>query len=171
VVTVGKAFGGGFPVSGLITTDEIAKAKPWSNPSGSSSSYGGNPLAAAAAATSLAIIDEEMLVENARVVGAMMLRELEGFVDRYPFVGHARGAGLFLGLELVKDKQTREPLARRVTERIFHECVARGLLCMVYAASFRLQPALTIDEATARNGLAILREVFDWVEREKIWQD
>jgi 4-aminobutyrate aminotransferase-like enzyme len=102
-------------------------------------------------------------------VGAMMLRELEGFVERYPFVGHARGAGLFLALELVRDKKTKEPLSRRVTERIFQECVKRGLLCMVYAASFRLQPALTIDEATARNGLAILREVFDWVEREGFW--
>jgi 4-aminobutyrate aminotransferase-like enzyme len=100
----------------------------------------------------------------------MMLKELEGLVDRYPFVGHARGAGLFLGVELVSDKKTRAPLPRRVTERIFQECVARGLLTMAYAASFRLQPALTIDEATARNGLAILREVFDWVEREKIWE-
>src|SRR5262249_31687806 len=102
-------------------------------------------------------------------VGEFMLRELQGFVERYPFVGHARGAGLFLGLELVKDKKTKEPLARRTTERIFKECVARGLLTMSYAASFRLQPALTIDEGTARNGLAVLREVFDVVEREKIW--
>jgi 4-aminobutyrate aminotransferase-like enzyme len=169
IVTIGKAFGGGFPLSGVLTTDAIAQAKPWSNPSGSSSSYGGNPLGAAAGAAALRIIEDEKLVDNARRVGEIMLHELHGFVERYPFCGHARGAGLFMGLELVKDKKTKEPLPRRVTERIFKECVARGLFTMAYAASFRLQPALTIDEATARNGLAILREVFDLVERERIW--
>ncbi|HVU52657.1 MAG TPA: aminotransferase class III-fold pyridoxal phosphate-dependent enzyme [Polyangia bacterium] len=170
VVTIGKAFGGGFPLSGLLTTDEIAQAKPWGVPSGSSSSYGGNPLGAAAGAAALRIIDEERLTENAREVGAVMLRELEGFVERYPFVGFVQGAGLFLRVELVRDKKTKEPLPRRLTERIFAECVRRGLLTMAYAASFRIQPALTIDEATARNGLAILAEVFDAVAREGTWR-
>jgi 4-aminobutyrate aminotransferase / (S)-3-amino-2-methylpropionate transaminase / 5-aminovalerate transaminase len=170
IVTIGKAFGGGFPLSGLLTTDEIARALPWGIPSGSSSSYGGNPLGAAAGAAALRIIDEEQLAENARVVGDVMLRELEGFVERYPFVGFVQGAGLFLRVELVKDKKTKEPLPRRVTDRIFMECVRRGLLTMAYAASFRIQPALTIDEATARNGLAILAEVFDAVARDGYWR-
>jgi 4-aminobutyrate aminotransferase-like enzyme len=170
VVTIGKAFGGGFPLSGLLTTDEIAQAKPWGIPSGSSSSYGGNPLGAAAGAAALRIIDEEKLTENARDVGAAMLKELEGFVERYPFVGFVQGAGLFLRVELVRDKKTKEPLPRKITERIFAECVRRGLLTMAYAASFRVQPALTIDEATAKNGLAILAEVFDTVAREGYWR-
>jgi 4-aminobutyrate aminotransferase-like enzyme len=171
VVTIGKAFGGGFPLSGLLTTDEVAAAKPWGNPSGSSSSYGGNPLGAAAGAAALRIIDEEKLVENARVVGEALKRELIEFVDRYPFVGFVDGAGLLIRMELVKDKKTKQPLPRRVTERIFGELVRRGLLTMAYAASFRIQPALTIDEATARNGVAILREVFDLVARERLWQE
>ncbi|MBC8133235.1 MAG: aspartate aminotransferase family protein [Deltaproteobacteria bacterium] len=169
IVTIGKAFGGGFPLSGVLTTDEISVAKPWSVPSGSSSSYGGNPLGAAAGAEALKIIDDEHLTENARVVGEFMLRQLRSFVDRYPFVGFVDGAGLFLRVELVKDKKTKEPLPRAITERIFGECVRRGLLTMAYTASFRIQPALTIDEATARNGLAILGEVFDTVLREKWW--
>jgi len=170
VVTIGKAFGGGFPLSGLLTTDEISSAKPWGNPSGSSSSYGGNPLGAAAGAAALKIIDEENLVDNARVVGEVMLHELRDMCERYPFVGHVDGVGLMLRMELVKDKKTKEKLPKRVTERIFTEAVRRGLLTMAYAASFRIQPALTIDEATARNGLAILREVFDAVEREGLWR-
>jgi len=170
IVTIGKAFGGGFPVSGVLTTDEISQAKPWSIPSGSSSSYGGNPLASAAAASALRIIDEERLEENSKTVGAMMLRELQGFEQRFPFVGYVQGSGLFLRVELVKDRKTKEPLPRKVTERIFMECVRRGLLTMSYTASFRLQPALTIDEATAKNGLAILGEVFETVLREKWWQ-
>jgi len=169
IVTIGKAFGGGFPLTGILTTDAIAQAKPWGNPSGSSSSYGGNPLGAAAGATALRIIDEERLTENAATVGGVMLRELEALPEQYPFVGFVQGAGLFLRIELVKDRKSKEPLPRRVTERIFMECVRRGLLTMAYSASFRLQPALTIDEATARNGIAILREVFDLVLREKLW--
>jgi 4-aminobutyrate aminotransferase / (S)-3-amino-2-methylpropionate transaminase / 5-aminovalerate transaminase len=170
IMTVGKAFGGGFPLSGIVTTDEISAAKPWSHPSGSSSSYGGNPLGAMAGATSLKIIVEERLVENAAQVGAAMLKELEGLVDRYPFVGCVQGQGMFMRMELVRDKTSKEPLPRPVTERIFHECVKRGLLTMAYAASFRIQPALTMDEATAKNGIAVLTEVFDLVERERWWQ-
>jgi 4-aminobutyrate aminotransferase-like enzyme len=170
IMTVGKAFGGGFPLSGIVTTDEISAAKPWSNPSGSSSSYGGNPLGAAAGAAALKIIDDEKLVDNAAQVGAFMLRELESFVDRYPFVGLVQGAGLFLRMELVKDKISKEPLARPVTERLFHECVRRGLLTMIYSANFRLQPALTLDQATASNGLAVLAEVFDTAKREGWWK-
>jgi len=170
IVTLGKAFGGGFPLSGVLTTDEIAAAKPWSNPSGSSSSYGGNPLGAAAGAESLRIIEEEHLTENARIVGELMLDELRGFVERYPFVGFVDGAGLFLRIELVRDKQTKQPLSRAVTERIFGECVRRGLLTMAYAPSVRLQPALTIDEATAKTGLGILAEVFDRVRNEAWWK-
>jgi 4-aminobutyrate aminotransferase-like enzyme len=170
VVTLGKAFGGGFPLSGVLTTDEIAAARPWSAPSGSSSSYGGNPLAAAAGAAALRILDEEDLAANARDVGAVLLRELEGFVERYPFVGFVQGAGLLLRVELVRDRATKELLSRRVTERIFLGCLRRGLLTMAYAPSFRLQPALTLDAATARNGLAILAEVFDELAREGTWR-
>ena len=170
IVTIGKAVGGGFPLSALATRDEIAVSKPWSNQSGSSSSYGGNPLAAAAGAASLRIIEDENLVENSRRVGALMLRELETWVDRYSFVGVARGSGMFMAMELVSDKVAKTPLTRKVTERIFGECVKRGLLTMSYSASFRLQPPLTTDEATAMNGLAVLKEVFDLVEREAWWK-
>jgi len=170
IMTVGKAFGGGFPLSGIVTTDEISAAKPWSVPSGSSSSYGGNPLGAAAGAAALKIIDDEGLVENSGTVGAAMLRELQGFVDRYPFVGYVDGAGLFLRVELVKDKASKEPLPRTVTDRIFKECVRRGLLTMAYSASFRIQPALTIDEATAKNALGLLAEVFDDAAKSGWWK-
>ncbi len=169
IVTIGKAFGGGFPLSGLITSRAVASAKPWSNPSGSSSSYGGNPLAAAAGAAALRIIDEEDLVANSRLVGRELLRMLEPFADDYPFVGTVRGRGLLIGMELVRNKRTKEPLERTVTERLFHECLKRGLLTMAYSPSFRLQPPLTTDEATARNAVAILREAFDVIKATGTW--
>jgi 4-aminobutyrate aminotransferase / (S)-3-amino-2-methylpropionate transaminase / 5-aminovalerate transaminase len=166
IVTLGKAFGGGYPLSGVLTTDAIANAKPWAAPSGSSSSYGGNPLAAAAGAAALRVLDDEELVESARVVGEQMLQELARFVDEYPFVGEVRGRGLLAAIELVRSKRTKEPLSTTATRRIYDACVARGLLAMTYAPRVRLQPALTIDHATASNGVAILREVFDLAKRE-----
>jgi 4-aminobutyrate aminotransferase-like enzyme len=170
IVTLGKAFGAGFPLSGVLTTDTISSAVPWSVPSGSSSSYGGNALGAAAGAAALRTLDEEQLVENSRVVGEQMLRELEAFEDDYPFVGQVRGRGLFLALELVSDKRTKHPLSSRITRRMYDACVQRGLLSMVYAPRVRLQPALTIDLETARNGIAVLREVFDLAKNER-WCD
>ncbi len=170
IVTLGKAFGGGFPLSGLLTTDEIAQAKPWSAPSGSSSSYGGNPLGAAAGLAALRAIDREGLVENARVVGAALLRELEPFTERYPFVAEVRGRGMFLAIELVRDRATRAPLSPTATRALFDDCVRRGLFAMTYAPRVRLQPALTLDVATARNAAGILREVFDHAASTGLWK-
>lgn len=170
IVTLGKQFGGGFPMSALISKDEIVNTKPWSNPSGSSSSYGGNPLASKAAATSLKIIDEEGLVENSRVVGEYFLNKLKPFEEKYSFIGEVRGAGLFLSIEMVKDKKTKEPLAKAICNRIFEENLKRGLLTMAYAPSFRIQPAMTIDTKTVDTCVAILAEVFDYVQKEKLWE-
>jgi 4-aminobutyrate aminotransferase-like enzyme len=99
-----------------------------------------------------------------------MLAELRAFSEEFPFVGHVDGRGLLLGIRLVRDKKTRKPLARRATRRIFAECLQRGLLTMAYTANFRIQPALTIDLATARNGLAVLREVFLHVQKARLWE-
>ena len=170
VMTIGKAFGGGFPLTGVMTTDAIAVARPWSLPSGSSSSFGGNPLAAAAGVAALDTLDAEDLIENSRSVGAAMLAALSSFESDYPFVGLVRGRGLFLSIELVEDKRTREPLSKTVTRRLFDECTRRGLLTMAYSPHFRIQPSLTIDEATAMNGVAILREVFDLAKQQR-WDD
>ncbi len=168
IVTLGKTFGGGFPLSGVLTTDAIASSKPWSNASGSSSSYGGNPLACAAGAAVLRIVEDEDLVANSLVVGRAMLEALESMVEEFPFIGQVRGEGLLLAIELVSDKKTREPLSTAVCERIYRACIQRGLLTMAYTSRVRLQPALTIDAATAHNGLAILREVFT-LAREERW--
>jgi len=170
IVTLGKAFGGGYPLSGLLTRDDIAAAAPWSRPSGSSSSYGGNPLAAAAGAATLRILEDEDLPGNAKKVGTLMLDLLQPFVERYPFVGHVRGQGLMLGIELVEDKTTKVPLGKPAMRLVFQGCLQRGLLCMASSPSLRLQPALTLDEATARTGVAILQEVLDDLARTGAWR-
>ncbi len=170
IVTMGKGLGAGFPVSGLASTDEITQAKPWGSPSGSSSSYGGNPMAGAAILGSVTVIEEEGLVENAARVGACMLRRFREMQERYEFIGDVRGRGLLIGLELVKDRRTKEPLAKEVCVRLFKECLKRGLISMVYNPFFRVNPPLTIDEVTADNALGILDEVFGGLAREGGWR-
>jgi 4-aminobutyrate aminotransferase / (S)-3-amino-2-methylpropionate transaminase / 5-aminovalerate transaminase len=170
VVTMGKGLGNGFPVSGLASTDEITQAKPWGAPSGSSSSYGGNPMAGAAILASVTVIEEEKLVDNAERVGAFMLKRFREMQERYEFIGDVRGKGLLIGVELVKDRKTKEPLAKDVCVRLFRECLKRGLVSMVYSPFFRVNPPLTIDEKTAENALAIVDEAFAVLAGEGGWR-
>ncbi len=166
VMAIGKGMGGGFPVSGIISTDALTRAKPFANPSGSSSSYGGNPLAAAAGLASLEIILKEDLVTNAERVGAAMLARLEALKEKYRFVGDVRGKGLLLGMELVKDRATKELLSPEVTRALFQECLRRGLVAMCYSPVIRINPPLVIREETALEGLAILDEAMGVVAKE-----
>lgn len=159
IITLGKQFGGGFPISALLTTDEISQAKPWSLPSGSSSSFGGNPLACAAAAASLRIIEEEHLVENSRETGAYFLKGLEHLQERHSLIGAVRGRGLFLAIDFVQDQKTREPLAHSSCQKLFQKFLSRGLLTMAYTPSFRIQPAMTLNAATVDVVLEIMDEV------------
>ncbi|MEK7714127.1 MAG: aminotransferase class III-fold pyridoxal phosphate-dependent enzyme, partial [candidate division NC10 bacterium] len=166
VMTVGKGVGGGFPVAGVISTDALTASKPWSNPSASSSSYGGNPLAAAAGLAALEIILKEDLVTNAERVGKAMLSRLLALKEKYRCVGEVRGRGLMLGIELVRDRTTKEPLAKSVTQALYQECLRRGLVAMTYAPSIRINPPLVIREEQALAGLAILDEALGVVTRE-----
>jgi 4-aminobutyrate aminotransferase-like enzyme len=165
IMTVGKALGGGFPVSGLISTKEITEAKPWGAPSGSSSSYGGNPMAGAAIYASMTAIETDKMIENAAAVGEKMLARFRTMQEKYEFIGDVRGHGLLIGVELVKDRQSKEPLEKTVTVKLFHEAVKRGLISMVYAPHFRVNPPLSIHEKTAMTALDILDEVFAGLQK------
>lgn len=166
ILTVGKGIGGGFPLSAVISTEDYCNAIPYSLPSGSSSSYGGNPLAAAAGLASLEIVLEEKLVENSRKVGEVLLKKFKTFEERFEFVGEARGRGLMIGIELVKNKESKERVDKAVCRRIFHDCMKRGLLSMTYTNPIRIIPPLTISEESAMQAAAILEEVFSEVQRD-----
>ncbi len=165
VMTIGKGFGSGFPVTGLMSTDEITASYPFAKPSSSSSSYGGNPLGAAAALTTVETILDEDLVENSERVGAVLLHGLRQLQEKYEFIGDVRGAGLLIGMDLVKDRQSKQPLAAAITEEIFRAALRRGLLLMGYFARIRINPPLVLTESEARDGVAILDEVFAEVAR------
>jgi len=170
IATIGKQFGGGYPMSAVLSKKPIVDAKPWSNPSGSSSSYGGNPLGAAASLAALRIIEEEELVNNSNVMGKYFLDQLKPFEERYPFIGEVRGKGLFLAIEMVQDKTTKVPLSKKVTDKIFEAHLRRGLLTMSYAPRFRIQPSMNIDRGTIDESVAVMKDVFDWVAKERLWE-
>jgi 4-aminobutyrate aminotransferase-like enzyme len=158
ILLVGKGFGGGFPMTGLIAREPIAHATPWANPSGSSSSYGGNPLAAAAARVTLETILDERLVDNSRRVGARMLEEMRRWERELPIVRDVRGRGLMLGMDLVRPG-TRTLLDKQTTRWIFDTLLARGVLAMIYNPEVRINPPLVIDEATALTALGTMEQV------------
>ena len=166
MMTIGKSFGGGFPVSGVVTTTDIASAKPWANPSGSSSSYGGNPLASAACDATLAAILRENLVENSAKVGAAMRQRLEQMKERCPLIGSVRGRGLMIGVDLISP-QTGQALDKALCREIFEEGLKRGVLTMAYNPSLRINPPLVISEASALHGLGMLEESIKAVRQRR----
>lgn len=158
IMTFGKGVAAGYPVTGLMSSDEIVGAHPWSHPSFSSSSYGGGALGAAAANAVTRVIVEEHLEENARLVGDAMRAELHRLEERYPFVANVRGQGLMLGFDLVKDRKTKELLDRKACQGLYLECLKRGLISMTYTSRVRLNPPLVITREQALEGMAILDE-------------
>jgi len=160
IMTIGKGMGGGFPLSGVASSFELMSAQPFGEPSGSSSSYGGNPLAAAAGLGAVEAIINDGLVANSARVGAVMLDALKKLQDKYRFIGDVRGRGLMIGVELVADHETKVPLDRTITLALFHEALARGLVTMSYSHIIRINPPLVITEDEALRGVDILDQSF-----------
>jgi 4-aminobutyrate aminotransferase / (S)-3-amino-2-methylpropionate transaminase / 5-aminovalerate transaminase len=170
VMTVGKGMGCGFPVSGLLMSEKMTQASPFNKASASSSSYGGNPMAAVAVAQTLKTIASDNLVENSRRVGAILLGRLHEMQEKFEFIGDVRGRGLLIGIDLVRDRRTKELLSRKVTEVIFKQALRRGLLMMGYFPRIRINPPLVITEEQALAGAAILEEVFTDIRDHYDWR-
>ena len=166
IMTIGKGIGGGFPLSAVASSFERMSAKPFGEPSGSSSSYGGNPLAAAAGLGAVEAILDEKLVENSARVGALMLDALKELQNKYRFIGDVRGRGLMIGVELVADRATKVPLDRTITRALFHEALERGLVTMSYSHVIRINPPLVITEDEAMRGIDILDQSFGAIARQ-----
>ena len=165
IMTIGKGMGGGFPLSGVASSFERMSAKPFGEPSGSSSSYGGNPLAAAAGLGAVEAILDEKLVENSARIGALMLAALKRLQDKYRFIGDVRGRGLMIGVEMVADRATKTPLDKTITRALFHEALERGLITMSYSNVVRINPPLVITEEEAMRGVDILDQSFGAIAR------
>jgi len=166
ILTIGKGMGSGFPVSGVVTTDALAQAEPWSWPSASSSSYGGNPLASAAAQVTIQTIVDDKLSQNSARVGEILLRALRKTTEKYDFVGDVRGKGLLIGMDLVKNRKTLERMPKPICEKFFKECLKRGLIMMGYAPRVRIHPPLVLSEQEALEGVARIDAALSAIAKE-----
>jgi alanine-glyoxylate transaminase/(R)-3-amino-2-methylpropionate-pyruvate transaminase len=148
VVTMAKGLGNGYPIGAVITTQEIAaamKGKLHYN------TFGGSPAQMAAAGAVLDVYDEEKLGENAAAVGGYLLKKLGALAERSPWVGEVRGMGLMIGVELVKDKATKEP-APEAAARVLDLTKDEGLLIGkggLLGNTLRIKPPLCINKADA----------------------
>jgi alanine-glyoxylate transaminase / (R)-3-amino-2-methylpropionate-pyruvate transaminase len=113
IVTMAKGMGNGVPLAAVTTRREIAEAL---NSRLHFNTFGGNPVSMAAGLAVLDVIDQDGLQENARKVGARLVRGLRRVQERHPLVGGVRGLGLMLGLELVSDRVTRAPATAQTLE-------------------------------------------------------
>ena len=154
-------------IGAVVTTPEIAAAL---TQRAHFNTFGGNPVVCAQGDAVLEVIEREKLQANSLKIGGVIMAGLERLKAKHSIVGDVRGKGLLLGMELVKDRATKEPVSGEVMKRVYTECVRRGLLAMSYSPHLRLQPALTIDVETGLEGLAILDEVFAGLARSGAWQ-
>lgn len=123
IITSAKGMGNGVPIGMTTATPEVADAYPGLT----FSTFGGNPVSMAAALAVIKVIEDENLRTNARVVGAYFREKLDELKEKYPVIGDVRGMGLMQALELVKDRETKEPDPQSVV-KVFEETRRRGVL-------------------------------------------
>ncbi|HEY7785077.1 MAG TPA: aspartate aminotransferase family protein [Pyrinomonadaceae bacterium] len=123
IITSAKGLGNGVPVGITVATPEVADSYPGLT----FSTFGGNPVSMAAALAVIHLIEEEDLKRNAAEVGGYLRQKLEALKEKYPVIGDVRGLGLMQGLELVKDRETKEPAPHALLQ-VFEETKRRKVL-------------------------------------------
>ncbi|HTB97506.1 MAG TPA: acetyl ornithine aminotransferase family protein [Terracidiphilus sp.] len=161
IVCMAKGIASGMPLGICMARAEIMDWVPGSH----ASTFGGNPVCIAAALATMEVLGNGA-IDNAARIGGKILERLEGWKQTHPLVGDVRGRGLMIGIELVKDKTTREPagaLRNRVEELAFE----RGLMILGCGeTSIRLCPPLVVNEHEATVALDILEDALTQVEKE-----
>jgi 4-aminobutyrate aminotransferase len=161
IVCMAKGIASGMPLGVCMSRADIMDWVPGSH----ASTFGGNPVSIAAALATIEILQREGIA-NAGKVGAKMMERLEGWKKTHPLVGDVRGRGLMIGIELVKDKQTREP-ATALRNRVETLAFEHGLMILGCGeTTIRLCPPLILKEEEAMVGLDILEDVLSQVEKE-----
>ena len=159
ILTLGKPFGNGHPLGAVVTTAAIARALD--NGMEYFNTFGGNPVSCAAGLAVLETIEREGLQQRALAVGNLLKAGLEGLQTRYGVIGDVRGRGLFLGVELVSDRETRQPagdMAGHLVERMRE----RGVLLSTDGPGhnvLKIKPPLVFAENDAQRVVRELEEV------------
>ena len=153
IMTCAKGMANGSPVGATITTSELAESFQGLT----ISTFGGNPVTSVAARATIEVIEEENLLENAHTVGTYLRQKLDGLKEKYPLIGDVRGMGLMQALELVKDRQTKEP-APEATVQLMERARENGLLIGkggLYGNVIRLSPPLNISKSDVAEAIRL----------------
>ena len=167
IITVAKGINSGYvPLGAMVVSEPIAE---WLRDKylAGGLTYSGHPLACAAAVASIRAFQEEGIVENAAAMGKVLAEALPALAAKHPSIGEVRGLGLFWGLELVRDRATREPLvpfnaggeANAPMARLGKAATQRGLFLMTHFNMVMICPPLTITRDELDEGLGIIDEV------------
>jgi 4-aminobutyrate aminotransferase len=161
IICTAKGIASGLPLSACISRAEVMDWLPGSH----ASTFGGNPVAIASALATLNILEREG-ISNAAKVGEFIMQRVRGWKQTHPLVGDVRGRGLMIGVELVKDKATREP-AGALRNRVVDLAFERGLILLGCGEStLRLCPPLIIKEEEATVAMDIIEEAITLAEKE-----
>jgi 4-aminobutyrate aminotransferase len=163
IVCMAKGIAAGMPLGVMASRADIQDWKPGSH----ASTFGGNPVSCAAALAVLDIIKTENLLENAQKQGKLIKDRLNEMKDRHPMIGDVRGKGLMVGVELVKDKVTKE-YAQKETGDVMMECFRNGLAIVNCGVSvIRWMPPLTITGDLVESALEIFERSLTKIEKVK----
>jgi 4-aminobutyrate aminotransferase-like enzyme len=162
IVTLGKGFGNGYPVTAMVVREPYAASVEKIS---ASTSYGGNPVACAAALACINAIEDEGLLENASRLEGYFTGRLREIKQRHPIVGDTRCKGCLMGVELVKDRTTKEPFdeaGRLVYQRAFR----KGLAWIPAGHILRMSPPIVMDLDVAAKCMDIVEEALWETEKQ-----
>jgi 4-aminobutyrate aminotransferase-like enzyme len=165
IVTMGKPIGNGHPIGAVITSAEIARR--FDNGMEFFSTFGGNPVSAAVGLAVLDVIESEQLQQRAARVGAYLLERFRSLADQQPAIGDVRGRGLFLGVELVRDRTARTP-ATEETAELIERVKEDGILLSSdgpHRNVLKIKPPLVFGEVDADLLIASIRRAIEVIFR------
>jgi 4-aminobutyrate aminotransferase len=161
IVCMAKGIASGMPLGITVSRAEIMDWVPGSH----ASTFGGNPVCIAAALATLDVIEKQGLLANATEVGNHMMKRMADWPAKYRYVGDVRGRGLMIGVEIVKDKQTKE-YAADLRDRIVQLAFERGILFLGCGPSaVRLSPPLVVTRDEADVAIDVLEEAIEIVSK------
>jgi len=155
LMTVAKSLAAGFPLSGVVGRAEVMDAP---DPGGLGGTYGGNPVACAAALAVMDVMRDERLPERAARIGSVVEERMRTWAQDHEIIGDVRALGAMVGMELVRDRKTKEP-ADKETAKVLATAREKGLIllrCGVHHNVVRTLMPLTIPDEQLEEGLDIL---------------
>lgn len=158
IVTMAKGIGNGFPLGAVVTTPEVVSSFIGPN---HLNTFGGNPLSTTAGSAVLDVIKEEGMQENAKQMGDYFILELAKLRDEFEVVGDVRGKGLMIGVELVENKESREPLNTPTLVSIKDSIKNMGLLIGAGGLNLntlRIKPPMCINKDDVDFAVAVVRK-------------